>query len=797
MTISYKYSGCSALRNVVMEDKASELVLGSNGSNPLFSDCPLDTVYIGRNITYPTSSGNGYSPFYRNTSLRFIHISDVESEISPYEFYGCTNLKNVLLDDGVQIIGSWAFSGCTSLDYFRFGTNMKSIGKEAFSDCIAMTMLYGMAPVPPTCGEQALDDINKWECTLIVPHGYVAAYQAASQWREIFFINEGTVETGDVNGDERITSEDIALLVDIILGNCDGNTSVADVNGDGQLTVADVTALVNMAATGSTSTMVTGITLNTSSLSLNSGDVARLTAIVAPSTALDKSVTWSSSDTSVATVGANGTVTAVAGGTCTITCEAADGSGVKAVCQVTVTQLVTSITLSQTTLALGVDGYKKLTATVLPSNAANKQVTWSSSNTAVAEVTSSGGVAANGPGTCTITCAAKDGSGVKATCTVTVTQLVTSITLSQTSLSLVTGGSQTLTATVQPSNASNMNVTWTSSDPSIATVNANGTVTAIAGGTCTITCEAADGSGVNATCAVSVTQLVTSITLNQTTLSLVTGGSQTLTATVSPSDANNKGVTWSSSNTAVATVDQTGLVTGIAEGTCTVTASATDGSGVYATCTVNVDLHEYVDLGLPSGTLWATCNIGADNPEDYGLYFAWGETTGYTQDTTDGHSFNWASYKYAIDDCNTLTKYCNYSSYGSYGYNGFTDTLTELLPDDDAAYVNWGANWRMPSLTQQDELRTKCTWTWTTRNGKNGYEVVGPNGNSLFLPAAGSRHDTSLDYAGSGGNYWSRTLRTDIPSLGWNLYFSSGRVYGSYYGRFDGLSVRPVRVSQN
>ena len=203
--------------------------------------------------------------------------------------------------------------------------------------------------------------------------------------------------------------------------------------------------------------------------------------------------------------------------------------------------------------------------------------------------------------------------------------------------------------------------------------------------------------------------------------------------------------------------------------------------------------HEYVDLGLPSGTLWATCNIGADNPEDYGLYFAWGETTGYTQDTTDGHSFNWTSYKWCNGSYNTQTKYCNNSRYG---YNGFTDTLTELEPEDDAAYVNWGNGWRMPSRNQQDELRTECTWTWTTKNGKNGYNVVGPNGNSLFLPAAGYRTDTYLYYAGSNGYCWSRTVGSSLPDGAYYLGFNSSRIIADSRTRCDGRSVRPVRVSQ-
>lgn len=208
--------------------------------------------------------------------------------------------------------------------------------------------------------------------------------------------------------------------------------------------------------------------------------------------------------------------------------------------------------------------------------------------------------------------------------------------------------------------------------------------------------------------------------------------------------------------------------------------------------------HEYVDLGLPSGTLWATCNIGADNPEDYGLYFAWGETTGYTQDTTDGHSFNWASYKWCNGSASTFTKYCYYSSRG---YNGFTDTLTELLPEDDAAYVNWGANWRMPSKAQFEELinSSYTTTTWTTQNGVRVYKITSKrNGNSLFLPAAGWCRDTSLNNVGSIGGFWSRTLITDYPYpyYGWSLYYNSSNIYTDGFDRCSGRSVRPVRAPQ-
>ena len=183
----YAFNGCSTLGKVIMEDSDTELSLGSH----VFS-CPLDSVYIGRNIAYQTTSYYGYSPFYRNTSLRSITITDKETEITPYEFYGCTNLKNVRIGNSVKTIGDWAFSGCSSLDFFSFGSNVESIGKEAFSDCTAMTKLISHAAVPPTCAAQALDDINKWNCTLTVPVGYTSAYQQADQWKEFFFIDEAT-----------------------------------------------------------------------------------------------------------------------------------------------------------------------------------------------------------------------------------------------------------------------------------------------------------------------------------------------------------------------------------------------------------------------------------------------------------------------------------------------------------------------------------------------------------------------------------------------------------------------------
>ena len=192
---SYVFDGCTALADVIIEDRTTALSLGSNGSSPLFSSCPLDSVYIGGKITYSTSSSYGYSPFYRNTSLRSVVITDTEEEVYDNEFYGCSNLKNVSIGNGVKKIGNWAFSGCSALDYFAFGNSVQSIGEEAFSDCNNVTQLISRAKTPPTCGVQALDDINKWNCTLWVPENYKAEYQSAEQWKEFFFVEGIAAQT--------------------------------------------------------------------------------------------------------------------------------------------------------------------------------------------------------------------------------------------------------------------------------------------------------------------------------------------------------------------------------------------------------------------------------------------------------------------------------------------------------------------------------------------------------------------------------------------------------------------------
>lgn len=196
--------------------------------------------------------------------------------------------------------------------------------------------------------------------------------------------------------------------------------------------------------------------------------------------------------------------------------------------------------------------------------------------------------------------------------------------------------------------------------------------------------------------------------------------------------------------------------------------------------TVNTNGLEYVDLGL--SVKWANMNVGASSPEEYGDYFAWGETQPKS-------NYNWSTYKWCNGSSPSMTKYCTFSDYGT------VDNKTTLELSDDAAHVNWGGNWRMPTEAEQDELRNtnNCTWTWTIQNGVNGYKVTSKkNGNSIFLPAAGSRDDSSLYNAGSRGFYMSSSLNKGGSYYACCLYFDSGGEKKTIGSRDYGHPVRAV-----
>ena len=205
---------------------------------------------------------------------------------------------------------------------------------------------------------------------------------------------------------------------------------------------------------------------------------------------------------------------------------------------------------------------------------------------------------------------------------------------------------------------------------------------------------------------------------------------------------------------------------------------------------------EAVDLGIVvngKNIKWANMNIGATSEEEYGLMFAWGETTGYSSSDASDHTFNWTNYAYANGAENKLTKYCDNSSYGN---DGYTDDKTVLELEDDAAAVNWGGAWRMPTQREWDELLYNTNQEWTTVNGIAGCKftstVSGYTDKSIFLPAAGWRYGMSLDYQGSSGYYWSSSEDTNYPYRVRYLYFYADYAGMEYAFRYSGYSVRAV-----
>jgi len=318
-------------------------------------------------------------------------------------------------------------------------------------------------------------------------------------------------------------------------------------------------------------------------------------------TATVKDVTWSSSNDAVATVDNNGKVTAVSEGTANITATI-KGSKKTAICTVIVTSSlvqVTGITLSPATLELKVNGKASLQPTISPNNATFKVLIWTSSNSAAVSVDKNGGLTAVALGSATITGTAIDGSNKTVTCEVKVVPtLVTDIELDKSKLELKVTEKVKLNAKVVPDDATVKTLVWSSSDEKVAIVNQNGEVTALAGGTATITVSSTDGSNISKTCEVTVVFVqITGIELDKSNLELKVTEKVKLNAKVVPDNASISALLWASSDEKVATVNQSGEVTALAEGVADITATSTDGSNIKATCKLTVVTFELVING--------------------------------------------------------------------------------------------------------------------------------------------------------------------------------------------------------
>ena len=467
-------------------------------------------------------------------------------------------------------------------------------------------------------------------CLVTVSKGVVAVTSVSLNRTELVLI-KGQSETliATVKPDDATDKTVIWSISNTAIATIDSNGKVTAVaGGDATITAKAGNQLATCSLT--VTVPVESISLDKESITLEEGNSTTLIATVKPNDATDKTVAWSSSNTSIVTVDQSGKVIAVNEGSATITAKAGEK---RATCSVTVKKnviAVTSVTLNKTELSLNKGQSETLTAAVKPDDATDKTVAWSSSNTSIVTVDQSGKVIAVNEGSATIT--AKAGEK-RATCSVTVNKniiSVISISLNTTELSLIKGQAEMLTATIKPDDATDKTITWSSSNIDIATVD-GGKVTAVGGGNATITAKVGDKQ---ATCAVTVTVPVESITLNNTSLTLEEGESVMLTATVLPKDATEKTVIWTSAANSIATVDDSGKVIGIKEGSTTITATTKDG-GKKATCSIVVETNlapsvtvEADHISTVSAVLHGKANLGSTAAADLQVGFQYSESAG-------------------------------------------------------------------------------------------------------------------------------------------------------------------------
>jgi len=546
----YAFDNCTSLNSVTIPNGVTHI------GNGAFDHCTgLTSINIPNSVTYI-----GDEAFYMCQSLTSVTIPKNVTSLLGRPFAYCSSLTSVTIPNSVTIIGYGAFSDCSSLTSITIPHSVTTIGAEAFIHC---------------------DNLKIVEIGKGIKKIYYDAFRDCGKLKDVYCMAEEAPETED----EAFRNTNI------------GNATLHVLKSDAYNTKypwMEFQEIVEIKAK---------VKLNKTKATLEKTKTLTLKPTFTPSLYPDKSVTWKSSNTKVATVSSKGKVTGVKAGTATITCTS-NATGAKATCKVTVGY----VKLDQTEAILEKTKTMTLTATVYPSKLEDKSVTWKSSNTKVATVTSKGKVKGVKAGTATITCTS-NATGLSATCNVTVGY----VKLDQAEAILEKTKTMTLTATVYPSKLEDKSVTWKSSNTKVATVSSKGKVKGVKAGTATITCTS-NATGLSTTCNVTVGY----VKLDQTEVSVKKGKTVTLTPTVYPSKLEDKSVTWTSSNTKVATVTADGKVKGVKTGTATITCTS-NATGLSRSCevtVVNLTLDQYEVTVKKGKTVTLTATVYPSTLED-------------------------------------------------------------------------------------------------------------------------------------------------------------------------------------
>ena len=596
---SSAFSGCSGLTSVTILNSMTSI------DNSAFSGCKRiinvkvcvsDMSAFCNNIVVGSVREQIEKPIMlvdsKGAEIKDYVIPNDVTSIGGSAFSGCTGLTSVAIPNSVTSIGNQAFSGCTGLTSVNIPNNVTTIGYAAFNGCIGFTSITIPNSVT-SIGNNAFDGCDKlssvtvnWlkpvdistntfsnmeNATLYVPARCWPVYMATNwgYFKEIVEISNTTYTlTYKVDNEVYKTYEMQvgAVITPETAPTKEGYTFSGWSEIPATMPAQDVTV------TGTFIALSEGVSLDKSEVVVKKNNSVTLKATVNPSTLKDKSVTWKSSDESIATVSSTGKVKGIKSGIVTITCTS-NATGAKASCKVT----VATITLNKKEVAINKGNTVTLKPTVYPSELENKSVTWKTSDKTIATVTSAGVVKGVKIGTAVITCTS-NATGLSTTCTVTVGY----IKLDKTEVILEKNKSMTLKATVYPSELEDKSVTWKSSKTTVATVSSTGKVTGVKSGTAVITCTS-NATGVSTTCKVTVGF----VKLNKTEAILKKGKTMTLKATVYPTALEDKSVTWKSSDETIATVTSAGKGKGVKSGTATITCTS-NATGLSTTCTVTV-----------------------------------------------------------------------------------------------------------------------------------------------------------------------------------------------------------------
>lgn len=600
------FKGCLGLEEIILPD-----TLVSIGQSA-FQDCiSMESITLPESVT-----GIGYAAFSGCTSLKDINIPKQVVSIGNATFSGCASLESIEIPDTIVTLGDNVFSGCVSLKTIVIPNSVREIGTSTFSYCSNLeevTLSKNLSAIASSLFRYC----DKLE-TVIIPNGVKrigdTVFADCMNLRSVTF--PITIESNQIGS--RIFSNSPKVVASVI---------------------ADSAAHLYMRRNEYAFTLITtGINLDKAKLTLNVNDSSKYIAILSPYTIADNSqLIWISSNPDIAAVDGNGVVTGKSEGEAVITVKTANG--LTATSNVTVKDehiLIESIKLNQKELVIKKETSSSLRATINPSNTTeDKKLTWTSSDNEIVTVSSTGVLTARKPGTAIITVTTSN--GISDTCNVTVISEITSVALNLTAVSIEEGTSQLLRATINPSDTtSSKELTWKSSNPSVATVDQNGEITAVKKGIATITVETINGK--KAECKVTVNPAVEnipieSVSLNKTELILEEENTEILKATINPNNTtDDKKLTWNSDNPIVATVDQNGEITAKSAGKAVVT--VTTSNNKTASCIVIV-----TKKPIP---------IESVELEKKQLVLKVGKTEELTasinpQDTTDDKTLNWNS----------------------------------------------------------------------------------------------------------------------------------------------------------